>query len=98
MTQMNMRLRRVTNCGGTLVEMLAVTFIFAIMMAIGVSMYFSAQTAAATIKCRSNMMTLGNIDQEYKVQSSSHSYTTSLSAAGAEFQTYRYARMEVPTR
>jgi len=84
MTQKHMRLCRMTNCGGTLVEILAVTFIFAIMMAIGASMFLSASANSATVKCRSNMMTIGNIDQEYKVQSSTHQYTTSLTALGTE--------------
>ena len=87
MTRSNMRRRRVINCGGTLVEILAVTLITAVMMAVAVSMFFSAQANSATVKCRSNMMTLGNIEQEYKVQSASHSYTTSLTALTAEVPT-----------
>ena len=87
MTQKNMRLCRPTNYGGTLVEILAVTFIFAIMMAIGACMFLSAQSASAIVKCRSNMMTLGNIDQEYKVQNASHAYTTSLTSLTSQVPT-----------
>jgi type II secretory pathway pseudopilin PulG len=84
MIQKNMRLRRAINTGGTLVEILAVTLITAIMMAIAVSMFLTAQASAATLKCRSNMMLLGNIDQEYKVQNSTHAYSTSLTALATE--------------
>jgi type II secretory pathway pseudopilin PulG len=87
MTMKNVKPRRIRDYGGTLVEILAVTCIFGVMMAVGASMFFSATSESSVIKCRSNMMTIGNIDQEYKVQNSTHSYTTSLTALATEVPT-----------
>lgn len=75
---------RLTHSGTTLIEMLVVTLIFSVMMAIGTSLFLSAVADSATKECRANMMTVANIDQEYMVKSSSHAYTTSISALSSQ--------------
>ena len=76
-----------THSGATVVELLTVTLIFAIMMAIAVSLFQTAVADSQAKECRANMMTIGNIDQEHKVKTSTHTYTTSLSTLSSECPT-----------
>ena len=68
------------SCSGfTLVEMLCVVLIFAILMAVSIPLFLSAQNDAKAKQCRSNMVTIGNSEEQYKIKSSTHVYTTTLS-------------------
>jgi len=65
--------------GFTVIEALVVALVLAIMMAVAMPLYLSAMADSQAKDCRSNMQTIANLEQEYKIKSSSHSYTTTLS-------------------
>ena len=60
-------------------EMVVVVIIFLVMMAVAMPLYLSATADAQAKDCRSNLQTIANLEQEYKVKSSGHAYTTTLS-------------------
>src|SRR5690242_7154719 len=65
--------------GFTLVEGLAVVLVMAIGMAISVPMFVSAMKDAKSKQCRANMQAIANAEEQYKIKSSTHTYTTQLS-------------------
>lgn len=65
--------------GFTVIEALVVAVVLAIMMAVAMPLYLSAIAESQVKDCRSNMQTIANLEQEYKIKSSTHSYTTTLS-------------------
>ncbi len=71
----------------TLIELLAVAICLAVMMAIATPLYLSAVANAQMSECRSNMQTIANIEREYKIQSATHTYTTSLTTLSAQMPT-----------
>jgi type IV pilus assembly protein PilA len=68
--------------GFTLIELLVVILILAILMAIALPLYLRAVRDSERQTCRSNMQTIANAEQAYKVRSASHVYTTDLSSSG----------------
>jgi|SRR5579871_2574289 len=74
-----MRHSRSIQKGFTVIEALVVALVLAIMMAIAMPLYLSAMADSQTKDCRSNMQTIANLEQEYKIKNSSHAYTTTLS-------------------
>jgi type IV pilus assembly protein PilA len=67
--------------GFTLIELLVVILILAILMAIALPLYLRAVADSQRQTCRSNMQTIANAEQAYKVRSPAHVYTDDLSAA-----------------
>jgi type IV pilus assembly protein PilA len=61
--------------GFTLIELLVVILILAILMAIALPLYLRAVRDSNRQTCRSNMQTVANAEQAYKVRSSGHAYT-----------------------
>lgn len=61
--------------GFTLIELLVVILILAILMAIALPLYLRAVANSEKQTCRSNMQTIANAEQAYKVRSTSHVYT-----------------------
>ena len=70
--------------GFTLIELLVVILILAILMAIALPLYLRAVRDSERQTCRSNMQTIANAEQAYKVRSVGHVYTTNMTAIGAD--------------
>jgi prepilin-type N-terminal cleavage/methylation domain-containing protein len=70
--------RRVHRRAFTLVELLVVVLILAILMAIVLPLYLSAINSSARRTARSNLQTLVNAEQAYRLASATHSYTADL--------------------
>jgi len=64
--------------GFTLIELLVVILILAVLMAIALPLYLRAVRDSQRQTCRSNMQTIANAEQAYKVRSPGHQYTTDL--------------------
>jgi type IV pilus assembly protein PilA len=64
--------------GFTLIELLVVILILAVLMAIALPLYLRAVRDSQRQTCRSNMQTIANAEQAYKVRSTGHVYTTDL--------------------
>ncbi|NIM05338.1 MAG: prepilin-type N-terminal cleavage/methylation domain-containing protein [Armatimonadetes bacterium] len=64
--------------GFTLIELLVVILILAVLMAIALPLYLRAVRDSQRQTCRSNMQTIANAEQAYKVRSPGHVYTTDL--------------------
>jgi type IV pilus assembly protein PilA len=64
--------------GFTLIELLVVILILAILMAIALPLYLAAVARSERQTCRTNMQTIANAEQAYKVRSVGHVYTSSL--------------------
>ena len=60
--------------GFTLIELLVVILILAILMAIALPLYLRAVRDSQRQTCRSNMQTIANAEQAYRVRSSGHVY------------------------
>jgi len=60
--------------GFTLIELLVVILILAILMAIALPLYLRAVRNSNRQTCRSNMQTIGNAAQAYRIRSAGHSY------------------------
>ena len=67
--------------GVTLIELLVVILILAILMAIALPLYLRAVADSERQTCRSNMQTIANAEQAYKVRSAAHVYTDDLVVA-----------------
>jgi type IV pilus assembly protein PilA len=65
--------------GFTLIELLIVVLVLAILMAIALPLYLGAVANAQVNVCRSNMQTIANGEQAFKVRDSGHQYTTDIS-------------------
>ena len=70
--------------GFTLMDVTVGAAIFSVVMAIAVCTFASACTTRDNIRCHDNLEIIANLEMEYKVQSSTHSYTTTASALNAE--------------
>ena len=66
--------------GATLLELLVVTVILSVLMALGGTLFQSATTDASTKECRANMQSIANIEEQYRIKNAGHAYTTTLSA------------------
>jgi prepilin-type N-terminal cleavage/methylation domain-containing protein len=62
------------HAGFTLIELLVVILILAILMAIALPLYLRAVRDSGRQTCRSNMQTIANALQAYKVRNPSHTY------------------------
>lgn len=65
--------------GFTMIELLVVILILAILMAVALPLYLRAVRDSQRQTCRSNMQTIANACQAYKVRSASHAYPTAVS-------------------
>ena len=74
--------RRMTR-GFTLIELLVVILILSVLMAIALPMYLRAVRDSQRQTCRSNMQTIANAEQAYRVRSAGHVYTTDLAVLTA---------------
>ncbi|HEV2471240.1 MAG TPA: type II secretion system protein [Chthonomonadales bacterium] len=63
----------------SLVEIMVALFIFGVMMAAAAVLFSSAFSDSESKDCRANMQTIANAEDQYRLKSSSHSYTTTLS-------------------
>jgi type IV pilus assembly protein PilA len=70
--------------GFTMVEMLCTVLVFLILMAVSIPFFLSAQNDAKKKQCRANMVTIANAEEQYKIKSASHVYTTTLSSLTPE--------------
>jgi type IV pilus assembly protein PilA len=62
----------------TLIELLIVVLVLAILMAVALPLYLGAVANAQVGVCRSNMQTIANGEQAFKVRDPAHQYTTDL--------------------
>lgn len=60
--------------GFTLIELLVVILILAVLMAIALPLYLRAVRDSERQTCRSNMQTIANAEQAYRVRSAGHTY------------------------
>jgi type IV pilus assembly protein PilA len=60
--------------GFTLIELLVVILILAVLMAIALPLYLRAVRDSERQTCRSNMQTIANAEQAYRVRSAGHQY------------------------
>ena len=65
---MNRIIARRRKGGFTLIELLVVVLILAILMAVALPLYLSAVADSETKTCRSNMQTVANATQAYRVK------------------------------
>ena len=72
--------------GFTLIELLVVILILAILMAIALPLYLRAVRDSNRQTCRSNMQTIANAEQAYRVRSAGHQYTDDLTLLVASDQ------------
>lgn len=70
--------------GFTLMDMVVGAAVTCVAMAIAVCTFASACTAKDSIRCHDNLEQVANLEMEYRVQSSTHSYTTTVSALNSE--------------
>ena len=68
--------RRKSIKGFTLIELLVVVLILAILMAVALPLYLSAVSDSQKKTCRSNMQTIANAVQAYRVKNVAASYWT----------------------
>lgn len=64
--------------GFTLIEVLIVILVLAILLAIALPLYLRSLHDSERQTCRSNMQTIANAEQAYRVRSSGHTFTTDL--------------------
>lgn len=65
---MNRLIARRRKGGFTLIELLVVVLILAILMAVALPLYLSAVNDSEVKTCRSNMQTIANAEQAYRVK------------------------------
>ena len=70
-----MIIRRNSRKGFTLVELLVVVLILAILMAVALPLYLNSIKDASKKSCRSNMQSIANAAQAYKVQKRAADYS-----------------------
>jgi type IV pilus assembly protein PilA len=68
-------------------DMVVGAMICCVVMAISLCTFTSASTTSATIHCHDNMEVIANLEDEYKVNSAAHLYTTTMSALNTEVPT-----------
>ena len=61
-----------------MIELMCKVFVIAILMAVSIPFFLSAQNDAKKKQCRANMVTIANAEEQYKIKSSVHAYTTTL--------------------
>ena len=64
--------------GFTVIEVLVIVLILSILMAAALPLYLRASYDSDRQTCRSNMQTIANAEQAYRVRSSGHVYTADL--------------------
>ena len=74
-----MKKQRPVHTGASLIELVVAIIIVSIMMGLSAMLFTSATTDAAVKECRSNMQNIANLEEQYRIKSSGHSYTTTLS-------------------
>lgn len=72
--------------GFTLIELLVVVLIMGVLMAVAVPLYLSSVSDAERKTCRSNMQTIANAEQAYRVKTRS-AYTSSFADLAPDLQT-----------
>ena len=65
--------------GFSILELLAVVVTMSVLLALGGTMFLSATADARSKECRANMQTIANLEEQYRIKNSAHSYTTTLS-------------------
>jgi type IV pilus assembly protein PilA len=78
-------MRKKQSRGFTLVESLIVLLIMGIGMAISVPLFVSAMKDSQMKQCRSNMMAIANAEEQYKIKTVPHTYTTALTNLVGDF-------------
>lgn len=78
---MNRRLKT----GFTLVESLVMVLILAIGMAVSIPLFVSALKDSQSKQCRANMQAIANAEEQYKIKTAGHAYTTQLTALVGDF-------------
>ena len=79
-------MKKTVNCkrGFTLMDMTVGAAICCVVMAIAVCTFGTACTNRDSLRCHDNLEIIANLEMEYKVQSSTHSYTTTTSSLNSE--------------
>ena len=78
-------MRTRTRCGFSLIEVLVVLLITGIGLAVSIPLFVSAMNAAKSRQCRSYLQAIANAEEQYKIKSSGHTYTTTLSNLVGDF-------------
>ena len=68
----------------SLMELLSVLLIMAIVAAIATPTYLSAMADSEKKACRANMQAIANAEEQHKIRTDAHTYTTALSGLAAE--------------
>ena len=71
--------------GFTLMEALVILIIVAIGMAVSIPLFVSAISASGASQCRANLQAIANAEEQYKIKTSGHSYTTALTNLVGDF-------------
>ena len=71
--------------GFTLVESLMMVLIMAVGMAVAIPLFVSAMKDSQMKQCRANMQSIANAEEQYKIKTVPHVYTTSLSNLIGDF-------------
>ena len=66
--------------GFTILETLVGLVVMSVMMAVSVPIFLGAMDDAANKQCRAQMQGISNQEEQYRLKSSTHSWTTDLSA------------------
>lgn len=75
------RAKRTLRHGGrSLIETIVAVFIVAIMMAVSYTVFLSAFTDSRTKSCRANLQIIADEEDQYRLKSSTRSYTTVISS------------------
>jgi len=76
---------RKTCRGFTLVEALITVLIMGIGMAVAIPLFVSAMKDAQKKQCRANMQSIANAEEQYKIKTVPHTYTTALTNLVGDF-------------
>lgn len=71
--------------GFTLIESLMMLLIMAVGMAVSIPLFVSAMSDGKKKQCRANMMAIADAEQQYKIKSATHVYTTALTNLVGDF-------------
>ena len=71
----------------TLIEIVLGAVVATVMVALSMPLFLSGAADASMKQCRSDMMTIGNLERQHRLKDPNHAYTTSLSTLKTEMLT-----------
>ena len=78
-------MRKKTRTGFTLVESLMMVLVMAVGMAVSIPLFVSAMNDSKKKQCRANMQAIANAEEQYKIKTVPHTYTTALTNLVGDF-------------